>query len=83
MDEGVAVTGEVVTWPLGGSPLAVAVLLTTPASTSAWVMVYGVVAVQVSLTPGASEELGQVTAPAFGSLTPTEPRVTVPVLVTR
>src|ERR1035437_2704218 len=82
VDEGVAVTGEVVTGPLGGSPLAVAVLLTTPASTSAWVMVYGVVAVQVSLTPGASEELGQVTAPAVGSLTPAAGGVTVPVLVT-
>ena len=83
MDEGVAVTGEVVTWPLGGSPLAVAVLLTTPAFTSAWVMVYGALAVQVSLTPGASVKLGQPTAPAVGSVTPTEVRVTLPVLVTR
>src|ERR1035437_483105 len=69
--------------PLGGVPLAVAVLLTTPAFTSAWVMVWTAAAVQVSLAPGRSVELGQLTVPAVGSLTPTEVRVTVPVLVTR
>ena len=79
VDEG----GEFTTGPLGGVPWAVAVLLTTPASTSAWVMVYGALAVQVSLTPGASVKLGQPTVPAFGSVTPTAVRVTLPVLVTR
>ena len=79
VDEG----GEITRGPLGGSPLAVAVLLTTPASTSAWVMVWTALAVQVWLAPGAIVGLGQVTAPAVGSVTPTAVRVTVPVLVTR
>src|SRR5665213_2879155 len=81
VDEG----DEVVTGPLGGVPLAVAVLLTTPAFTSPWLMVWTALAVQVSLAPGRSVagEFGQVTVPAVGSLTPTEVRVTVPVLVTR
>ena len=83
MDEGVAVIGEVLTVLEGGVPWAVAVLLTTPAFTSAWLMVWTALAVQVSLAPGASVGLGQVTAPAVGSVTPTEVRVTVPVLVTR
>src|SRR5665213_3584021 len=79
VDEGDETTGG----PLGGVPSAVAVLLTTPAFTSAWLMVWTASAVQVSLAPGASVGLGQVTAPAVGSVTPTEVRVTVPVLVTR
>src|SRR5580700_3192200 len=73
---------ETTAGPLGGVPCAVAVLLTTPASTSAWTMVCAVVAVQVSWAPTAKVELGQVTAPAVGSLTPTAVKVTVPVLVT-
>src|ERR1700724_3129521 len=78
VDEGAETTAG----PLGGVPCAVAVLLTTPASTSAWTMTCAVVAVQVSCAPGAKEALGQVTAPAVGSLTPTAVNVTVPVLVT-
>jgi hypothetical protein len=74
---------DVITGPEGGVPSAMAVLFTTPASTSAWEMVWTALAVQVSDTPGASVVLGQVTAPAAGSLIPTEVRVTVPVLVTR
>ena len=38
--------------PVGGDPVAVAVLRTDPASTSAWVIVY--VAVAVTVCPGAS-----------------------------
>ena len=79
VDEGPELIGV----PPGGVPWAVAVLLTTPASTSAWVMVWAVVAVQVSAAPGARVELGHVVAPAVGSVTPTLVRVTVPVLVTR
>src|ERR1700677_2787959 len=79
VDEG----GEVIGGPEGGVPVPVAVLLTTPASTSVWVMVCTVLAVQVSAAPGASVELGQVVAPAMGSVTLTEVSVTVPVLVTR
>ena len=43
---------EVTAGPVGGVPVAVAVLLTEPAFTSAWVIVY--VAVQVVDAPGAS-----------------------------
>ena len=60
VDDGAETTGG----PLGGVPCDVAVLLTTPASTSAWTMVCAVVAVQVSFAPTAKEALGQVTAPA-------------------
>ncbi len=38
---------------------------------------------QVTLAPGASVVVGQVTGPVFGSLTPTVLSVTAPVLVTR
>ena len=38
---------------------------------------------QVVDAPGASVVTGQVTGPTFGSVTPTEVRVTLPVLVTR
>ena len=51
----------------GFLPVAVAVLETTPASTSAWVTVYAAVAVHVVDAPGASVVTGQVTAPAFAS----------------
>jgi len=79
VDEG----AEVIAVPLGEVPRALAVLLTTPATASPWVMVWAVVAVQVSAAPGARVELGHVVAPAVGSVTPTLVRVTVPVLVTR
>src|ERR1700722_15697877 len=53
----VALDGSLVTGgPLGGVPVAVAVLVTVPASASAWVSGYG--AMQVSLSPGARTELG-------------------------
>ena len=85
VDEGPELIGSDVSSPVGGGgvPWAVAVLLTTPASTSAWVMVWTVVAVQVSAAPGLRLRLGHVVAPAVGSVTPTLVRVTVPVLVTR
>ncbi len=72
-----------VSLPFGSLPTAVAVLLTTPASTSAWVMVCGAVAVQVVAAPGASVVTGQVTAPAVGSLTTRLVIVVVPVFWTR
>ena len=52
---------EVIAWLAGVLPDAVAVLLTDPASTSAWVTVY--VAVQVTEAAGASDAApaGQVT----------------------
>jgi hypothetical protein len=74
--ESVPVTGE----PVGGVPDAVAVFTTCPASTSAWVSVY--VFVHVVDAPGASVVVGQDTVPTFGSLTPTEVSVTLPVFVT-
>ncbi len=58
-------------------------LLTTPASTSAWVIVRCAVAVQVVDAPGASVVTGQVTAPAIGSLIARVVSVTVPVFLTR
>ena len=68
--------------PLGGVPLAVAVFVTTPAFTSAWVMVR--VAEQVVEPPGARVVAGQEIAdrPANGSVTITAVNVTLPVLVT-
>ena len=52
-------------------PVAVAVSVTWPASTSPWVTVCGVSAVQVTESPGArdGDGVGQVTAPTVGSLT--------------
>src|ERR1700722_9923834 len=66
----------------GGSPCAVAVFRTAPASTFAWVVTK--VAVHVSPAPGASDGCGQLTAdrprrPA--SVTPMPVSVTFPVLV--
>ena len=60
-----------------------AVLLTVPASTSAWVIVYAAVVVQVVLAPGASVVAGQVVAPTLASTIATVVRVCAPVLVTR
>ena|SRR6476469_5554352 len=66
-------------------PVAVAVSLTCPALTSAWVTVCGVSAVHVTESPGASDGdgVGQVTDPPVGSLTVTDVRLTLPVFVTR
>ena len=66
--------------PVGGVPDALAVLFTTPASTSACVSRY--VFVHVVDTPGASCVTGHVTVPTFGSLTPTLVNVTLPVFFT-
>jgi hypothetical protein len=66
--------------PVGGVPVAVAVLFTTPASTSACVSAYDFV--HVVDAPGASVVAGQVTEPIFGSETPTLVSVTLPVFVT-
>jgi hypothetical protein len=68
--------------PDGAVPVAVPVLERDPASTSAWVVVY--VAVHVSDAPGARVLLGQEMAerPVMGSVTATEVRVTLPLLVT-
>ena len=65
--------------PSGASAVPVAVLLTTPASTSAWPIGYVASAVQVVAAPGAKVVTGQVTAPAFGSLIATAWIVVVPV----
>ena len=62
--DGCAATGVVVESvsvtlpPVGGVPVAVAVLSTLPASTSAWVSVY-VFCVQVTCAPGASGPPGR------------------------
>ena len=60
---------------------AVAVLVTEPASTLAWVTVY--VPVQVSDAPGASVESGQLTVATLLSVTPMLDSVVVPVFLTR
>ena len=57
-------------------------LFTAPASTSAWVIVYGAVVVQVVAAPGASVVAVQVVAPTLASTIATVLRVTAPVLVT-
>jgi hypothetical protein len=80
----IGVVVESVAWgvaPFGAVPWAVAVLLTCPRFTSAWVSVY--VAVHVRDAPGASAPPGQVTVPTFGSVTLTADNVTLPVFVTR
>src|SRR3954447_5535454 len=66
-------------------PVAVAVSVTCPASTSPCVTVCGVSAVHVTESPGGKggDDGGQVTGPAVGSLTATEVRLTLPVFVTR
>ena len=61
---------EVIGWLAGVWPVAVAVLRTDPASTSAWVTVY--VAVQVTEAPGTSA----ATEPARASATTTPGQVT-------
>src|SRR6476469_5404662 len=65
-------------------PVAVAVSVTWPASTSPWVTVCGVSAAHVTESPGASDGdgVGQVTGPIVGSLTATDVRLTLPVFVT-
>ncbi|MBW8367752.1 MAG: hypothetical protein K0M70_07840, partial [Arenimonas sp.] len=52
--------GDIVVPPPGGVPLAVALLFTVPALTSAWVIVC--VPVQVVLAPGASVVTGHTAA---------------------
>ena len=73
---------EVTSAPDGGVPVAVAVLVATPAFTSDWVITR--VAVQVVDAPGAKVVDGQLMLdrPANGSVMITEVRVTLPVLVT-
>ena len=73
---------EVTVAPAGFFAVAVAVLSTRPASTSAWVIVYGTVVVQVVLAPGARVVAGQVVPPTFGSTIASAVRVTAPVFVT-
>ncbi|GAB2588506.1 hypothetical protein GCM10009593_29400 [Microlunatus antarcticus] len=75
--------GEVTVAPAGVRPLAVAVLATVPASTSACVITYGAVVVQVVLAPGASVVAGQVVAPTLASAIATPLMVSDPVFVTR
>ncbi len=74
--------------PDGGVPVAVAVLVTPPASMSAWVTTYS--AVQVTSSPGASEDTagghsttGGVPVPVKeASVTSMSVRVTLPVFAT-
>ena len=77
--ESVSVTGG----PLGGVPAAVPVFTMEPASTSACVTVYD--AVQVVDPEGAKVDTGHDTTdkPGNGSVTATELKVTLPVLVTK
>ena len=74
---------DVIAGPVGGVPLAVAVLAITPVFTSACVIVR--VAVHVVDAPGANVVDGQLMAdrPVSGSAMLSEARVTLPVLVTR
>ena len=72
---------EVTAVPAGLRPVAVAVLVIAPASTSAWVIVYGVVVVQVVDAPGASVVAGQVVAPTLASTIATFVIVVAPVFV--
>ncbi|GAA3026254.1 hypothetical protein GCM10017559_60190 [Streptosporangium longisporum] len=82
----VAVEGsEVTAGPVGGVPVAVAVLTTVPASTSAWVMTR--VPLQVVEACGARVVVGQVIAagvfePLETSVILTPVRVVLPVLTT-
>ena len=73
---------DVTVVPAGLRAVSVAVLLTAPASTSAWVIVYGAVVVHVVDAPGASVVAGQVVGPTFGSTTVRLVSVRAPVLVT-
>src|SRR5436190_525651 len=73
---------DVMAGPVGGVPLAVALLLTTPALRSAWVIVC--VPVQVVVAAGASVVAGQVaTVSRIASLIAMPVSVTLPMLVTR
>jgi hypothetical protein len=79
----VTVSSSLAGWSWGPVPSASAVLTTSPASMSAWVM--SSVAEQVTVSPGLrtpSKAAGQVTV-TDGSVTTTPSRVTLPVLVTR
>ena len=74
--------GEVTDGPVGGVPVAVALLFTTPAFTSACVIVC--VPVQVVSSPGASVVTGHTAAASScASFTTMPVIVTLPVLVTR
>ena len=74
--------GDVTAGPVGGVPVAVAVLSATPASASGWVMLC--VPVQVVVAPGASVVVAQMAAASScGSLMTRPVSVTLPVLVTR
>ncbi|GAA4797053.1 hypothetical protein GCM10023307_23630 [Lysobacter hankyongensis] len=74
--------GLVVVPPPGGVPVAVALLFTTPAFTSACVIVC--VPVHVVLAPGASVVTGHTAAASrFASLIAIPVIVTLPVFVTR
>ncbi|GAB2588523.1 hypothetical protein GCM10009593_29430 [Microlunatus antarcticus] len=78
----VAAAFDVTAVPAGLRPVAVAVLFTAPASTSAWVIVYAVVVVQVVLAPAARVDAMQVVGPTFASAMASVETVTVPVFVT-
>src|SRR5690606_12350630 len=66
---------------VGGVPVAVARFSTSPASFSAWVIVY--VAVPAATSPGASSVTSRVTpSVSFASVISTPVSVTLPVLVT-
>src|SRR3954452_21699312 len=71
--------------PITPVPVAVAVSVTKPASTSPVVTVWALSAVQMTEPSGASggDGVGQVTGPIVGSSTITAVRLTLPVLVTR
>ncbi|GAB2588413.1 hypothetical protein GCM10009593_29230 [Microlunatus antarcticus] len=75
--------GEVTAVPAGFRAVTVAVLTTPPASTSAWVITYGALVVQVVVAPGASVVVGQVVVPTFASTTASPVSVTAPVFVAR
>src|SRR6478736_1977421 len=72
--------------PASPTPAAVAVSVTSPASTSSCVTVCGASAAQVTELPGASPGgagVGQVTEPMAGSSIATDVKLTLPMLVTR
>ncbi|GAB2588446.1 hypothetical protein GCM10009593_29290 [Microlunatus antarcticus] len=73
---------DVTVTPPGAVPVAVAVLLTTRASESTWVITYGAFVVQVVLAPGASVVVGQVVGPTLPSTIRRPVRVCAPVFVT-
>ncbi|GAB2588419.1 hypothetical protein GCM10009593_29240 [Microlunatus antarcticus] len=78
----VASAFDVMRLPIGARVVAVATLSTDPASTSAWVITYGVVVVHVVVEFGASVVTGQVVGPAFASWMVSAVSVCRPVLVT-